>query len=465
MRCWQQELRRSSSRRISTLWWNARWPRSQSGTLPLFTWRAPRPLSPRSTTTSSPLYCKLHGDFRYESIKNLSADLKTQDAELGKCFAASATRFGLVVGGYSGRDESVVALMEAALAGQNPFPHGFYWLGIKGRPPLRVVTELIQKATASGVRAAFVEIETLDSLLSRLWNQVPNKDPKLDAIIVRSAAQSVSIPLPPAGNASPIVRVNALPVLRLPDHCQRLTFTSEKDWSDVHAAEESARDEILCTKSDTVWAWGDEATLKRAFCADLIGLAPISIAAEIGDLSNNLHLKGFLERGIALALARGKPLVVRSSRGDSALIVDNRSASTDGLQPLQRLVGNLHGAVPGVSSEVSEEHPKSEPLNWAEAVRIDLQSIDGKFWLVLRPDVWIWPRWARKQATGFLDKRTGGRYNQTADKLLTAWIDVLLPGHGLGHSATLEPFGGPNDAGHPQFELSSRTAFSRRLQA
>ncbi|WP_369816915.1 SIR2 family protein [Nitrosovibrio sp. Nv17] len=38
-----------------------------------------------------PIYCKLHGDFRYQSVKNLSADLKAQDDELGKCLVAPGT--------------------------------------------------------------------------------------------------------------------------------------------------------------------------------------------------------------------------------------------------------------------------------------------------------------------------------------------------------------------------------------
>jgi SIR2-like domain len=31
-----------------------------------------------------PFYCKLHGDFRYDSVKNLAADLATQNGELAR---------------------------------------------------------------------------------------------------------------------------------------------------------------------------------------------------------------------------------------------------------------------------------------------------------------------------------------------------------------------------------------------
>ena len=44
-----------------------------------------------------PIYAKIHGDFRYRSIKNLTSDLLKNDQELQKCFLAASNRFGLIV--------------------------------------------------------------------------------------------------------------------------------------------------------------------------------------------------------------------------------------------------------------------------------------------------------------------------------------------------------------------------------
>src|ERR1017187_3926740 len=52
-----------------------------------------------------PIYCKLHGDFRYDSLKNLAADLATQNAALTECLVNAGNRFGFVAAGYSGRDQ------------------------------------------------------------------------------------------------------------------------------------------------------------------------------------------------------------------------------------------------------------------------------------------------------------------------------------------------------------------------
>ncbi|NEJ82452.1 SIR2 family protein, partial [Rhizobium leguminosarum] len=70
-----------------------------------------------------PFYCKLHGDFRFESLKNLSADLATQNEDLSKAFLAAGSRFGLVVAGYSGRDASIMSLLSRLLEAPSPFPH------------------------------------------------------------------------------------------------------------------------------------------------------------------------------------------------------------------------------------------------------------------------------------------------------------------------------------------------------
>ena len=116
-----------------------------------------------------PVYCKLHGDFRYQSIKNLADDLREQNAELSKGFLNACNRFGLIVAGYSGRDDSVMTLLEEVLQTANPFPYGLYWTKLKGSEPLPIVTNLIATAQSRGVTAHLVDIETYDSMMSRIW--------------------------------------------------------------------------------------------------------------------------------------------------------------------------------------------------------------------------------------------------------------------------------------------------------
>lgn len=166
-----------------------------------------------------PIYCKLHGDFRYDSVKNLSDDLLKQDRALAACLKIAASRFGFIVAGYSGRDASIMSLFKEALEGQNPFPHGFYWTGIKGLPAPKVVAGLLEFARSKGVKAQYVEIETFDALMLRLWRNTPNKRPELDQKVRKSQIANVSIPLPATGSLRPILRLNALPITSIPTSC------------------------------------------------------------------------------------------------------------------------------------------------------------------------------------------------------------------------------------------------------
>lgn len=62
-----------------------------------------------------PVEVKLHGDFRSRRLKNTSDELRHQDQRLRQALIDSCRRFGLVVAGYSGRDESIMTALEEAL--------------------------------------------------------------------------------------------------------------------------------------------------------------------------------------------------------------------------------------------------------------------------------------------------------------------------------------------------------------
>ena len=66
-----------------------------------------------------PVEIKLHGDFRSRRLKNTGDELRHQDARLRQVLVDSCRRFGLVVAGYSGRDDSIMDALEEAV-GQGP---------------------------------------------------------------------------------------------------------------------------------------------------------------------------------------------------------------------------------------------------------------------------------------------------------------------------------------------------------
>lgn len=407
-----------------------------------------------------PLYVKLHGDFQYDSIKNLTADLAAQDEVLSRTFLASASRFGLIVTGYSGRDESVMALLRETLEQPNPFPGGLFWTDVKGVRVLPAVAELIESAKAKGVHSAIVEIDTYDTFMLRLWRNLENRPTELDAKVRRSAAAPVSIALPPSKGASPLLRLNALPIRALPETAIAVRTKETVEWRELKALERDVNRRVIFTKGKQVLAWGSDGDISKALGDNFIGAETIKLPSINGG-GDQLYLKGFLEEGLVTALARGRPLVPRTTRTGGILIANRNARDTSSLGPIKAKVGGLFGPIPKLMTPATEEHPEPEPLFFAEALRLSLTWQDGVPWLVIDPDLWVWPPRGRELATDFLDGRRRGRFNNKYNELIAAWIDVFFGKRSGPVDLSFSLQG--SDA--PTFTIGSQTAHSWKYQA
>lgn len=408
-----------------------------------------------------PLYCKLHGDFRYDSLKNLPADLAAQNEMLSACLVNAANRFGFVVAGYSGRDESIMNLFRSVLASHNPFPHGLFWTGLKGSAEAPPVTSLLQEARGRGITAEYVPIETFDALILRLWRNIVGKSAEIDAKVRKSAMVAVTIPLPPAGRQKPVLRLNALPVASLPAKCLSLHFRIAKTSDEIRRTRDSTKARIILSGTQNGLCWGTEDVITKTYGDDLLGIEQVDLPADILHPAN-LHLKGFLEEALCWALARGKPLVSRNTRRGSFLIANPAATTKTLLAPLARTATTVGGEILGLMTAPTPRLPKGEQVRWAEALRISLEMKDGRHWLLIQPDIWVWPEHARRDATVFLDNRRGDRYNSKHDALLSAWIQIMAGTDELNTEVTLQPFDGDIDAGNPSFTVGTRTAFSKK---
>jgi hypothetical protein len=409
-----------------------------------------------------PVYCKLHGDFRYDSLKNLSADLATQNAALSECLVNAGNRFGFIVAGYSGRDLSIMDLIRRVLETNNPFPHGLFWTGIKGAEVRPVVDELLQQGRAKGVNAQYVPIETFDALMLRLWRNIDNRPQKFEAQVRKTKSTSVNIPLPQPGHAKPILRLNALPILSMPEQYLELSFKSSKDWDDIRKARVESHGKLILTKAEAVLCWGERGLIKEVFGNDLSSMDDRNLPTDL--LSpNHLYVKGFAEEALCRALARNKPLRSRIARSSATLITDSRPEAQTDLAPLINIVGMTSGTVPGLIAPLTDDHPNPEKVTWAEAIRVSIDAKKGQLWLLLDPDVWIWPTRARRVASDFLDQRRGDRYNKVYNAILDAWVQILLGTDERNKEVELSAFDAGTGPENPSFKVASRTAFARRL--
>lgn len=408
-----------------------------------------------------PLYVKLHGDFRHDNLKNLPADLATQNAELARCLTIAGSRFGLVITGYSGRDASVMAALRDVLAGSNPFPHGLFWTGMKGVPAPEPVAALLTEVRTRGVTAEYIEIETFDALLLRLWRNIEGANPGLDAKIKKARLYAVDIPIPPTGARDPLIRTNALPLITFPSHCLALSFHAPKTSEEVRTIRDNAKARIILARSRDGWCWGDEEVIKTTFGTDLKTIVPVSLPADLSS-PDNLHLKGFIEEAIVSALAISKPLIRQSTRQGSFLIANPAAPSKDALAPLAKVVSETGGDVAGLKTGPSHGSVP-EQVRWAEALRVSLEIKNGRHWILIEPDIWIWPRFARKDATDFVDTRRKDRFNDKHDALLSAWIQIILGTPKTNATVSVRAFTSGSDAANPAFTVGSRTAFTRGL--
>ena len=401
-----------------------------------------------------PLYAKIHGDFRYQSIKNLTEDLRSNDSEIQKCFLAAATRYGLVVSGYSGRDDNVMSMFRDALGQNNAFPQGLFWTVPRISGATENVRQLIAYAKEKSVRAHLVEIGTFDEMLSKIWRQLKEKPQTLNGKVRTAHVVNVSIPLPSLGNQFPILRTNALPVLTAPASCGVVDLDGSITYGDLKEKIIEKSPNAILTYTDKILFWGNKEEIIKVLPTEKINAIKLfNFDDAAKSASESPFVKSFFEEALATALCHGKPLFLRRKNRTYHAVVQHDAANNPLFSALRNVLnykgkpGYITGNVPGLKDVL-----------WAESVSIRLEERGSRLWVMLRPDIWIKPLAKRQEARDFLRKRLLYRYNNTSYSLLDAWIEILLGIIGSGSTVKLSCY--PNAEYSADFEIGTRTAYS-----
>lgn len=402
-----------------------------------------------------PLYAKVHGDFRYQSIKNLAEDLRRNDRDIQKCFLAAATRYGLVVSGYSGRDKNVMSMLREAIDQNNAFPHGLFWTVPRLSSVEQGVWDIIAYAKNKGVRAGVVETGTFDEMLSKIWRQVKDKPQALDAQVRTATVVSVSIPLPAPGRQFPILRTNALPVLMTPPHCGVVELDGAVTFSELQQKCIEHSVNAIWTYTDKVLFWGNKEEITKMLPADK---SPTIKRYDVKDgyelASESTFVRSLFEEAIASALCLGKPLFHRRKGRTHYAVVQNDAANNKLFSRLRNDLGYR-----GKQAYIAGNVPGLQDVTWAECVSIQLEERGGCLWVMLRPDIWIKPLSRRQEASDFLRQRRLKRYNNQSYRILDAWIEILLGSVGRGNAVKVSCFQGADYSA--EFGIGTRTAYSR----
>ena len=112
-----------------------------------------------------PCICKLHGDFRYDTLQNTDEELQALEKAIYEYWKQSMMGRGLVVVGYSGNDNSIMNFIEDNIDDPAFLSKGLYWTVIRDGNVSQRVENLISKAREKGKIAEIVETDGFDDLL------------------------------------------------------------------------------------------------------------------------------------------------------------------------------------------------------------------------------------------------------------------------------------------------------------
>ncbi|MDQ3688941.1 MAG: SIR2 family protein [Chloroflexota bacterium] len=392
-----------------------------------------------------PLLVKLHGDYQSDNLKNTSAELREQDKDLRETLQAGCQRFGLVVAGYSGRDASVMDALAAAVAEPNAFPTGLFWIHREPNPPDGPPADLLQRAAAAGIQAAWVQSGTFDELMGEILIPIElsaTATAKLNA--TRPPARFAPFALAPAGTLWPVIRLNALRLIRHPTTCRRVQCGIGGTGEVRRAVTEAQGQVIALRRRDGVVGFGPDGEFRRIF--DPYRISTFDEQPLVGRAGSSTDV-GLLYEALSGALARERHVVHRRMKGHHVLTIDPALAADARFAGLRSVASSLTGTIPGTA------------LAWTEGVELSLEWHNGQPWLVFDPVVWAErpPDEAQRNTRlAWLKNRTAPRYNRAWNSLFEAWSAILAgPGpvslYGIAERDGVDAI----------FELDPITAFSR----
>lgn len=389
-----------------------------------------------------PIEIKLHGDFRSRRLKNTDDELRHQDAHLRSILVDTSKRFGLIVCGYSGRDDSVMDALEEAIAHENSFPAGFFWLHRGDEPPLPRVAELLRHGIANNVEAAIVRVENFDETMRDLVRLSKDIDTaELDQFAPRESTWTPAPRQRATRRGWPVVRLNAVPVIDAPTQCRRLDCEIG-GTAEVREAVQKAGVDVLAVRSQIgVLAFGDDEDVRNAF--DSYGIRGFDLHAfdprrQRYDSTERGLLSDALNRGI------GRCRALHRVHRHNFVPAEPGESTWD---MLRDLTGQLFGNVKG-----------NPDLQWREGISVRLDWANDRLWLLIEPrTVFEGITESNKMAaTDFARERTIRRYNPVVNNLVDFWSRHLAED---GKEMRTFDTGAGIDA---VFRLSPITCFSRK---
>lgn len=229
----------------------------------------------------------LHGDYRYDALKNADAELQRLDEDLRKAFIEKARSAPMIVVGYSGRDRSIMdALTETySLPGTGVL----YWCGFGDEPPPEAVATLIATARTAGRAAFYVPGAAFDDVMRRLsLAALSGADQKEAERITAESSTSQAPRAPfsiPSGRIGGILKSTAFKLqCPIEAYCFQPTAMPDRGaWAWVRETLIGRDDLVAVPYKGRIWALGNLTAIKEVF-GDNMTMKPIRAPLDLGEL-------------------------------------------------------------------------------------------------------------------------------------------------------------------------------------
>lgn len=430
-----------------------------------------------------PLLIKIHGDLGAVTVKNTSEELSGHDEKLRAATMSLLSRYGLIVAGYSGRDHAVMAMLRDVLAQPTPFPAGLTWVR---RPEDTLASEardLLDEARRAGVEPVHeVEASGFIELMSELERAIDLPTPIATRLATHRPAplrRPAPRPTGPVGDY-PQVRLAALPILGVPTHARLLDGPPNVDLTAIRGElkKHRVRGVVARRAGGQLVAFGEDSGLSTALAemGIIVTGAVVALSSASPDAAPDSVDVGLLAETLARALGRTRGIseVLRAGQRHLLRARDDHPSRPEDRQALAVLRAAIDGPVTGQLTG-----PDGVQLPWAEALTLGLEWLEGKWWLLFAPDVWVRREFttlpagmSRDQArttaarlgAGFVRERVAARYNSQTGALLAAWLRLLTAG-GSVERRTVDAFHLADGVGiDATFIFGTYPLVSRRLR-
>jgi hypothetical protein len=303
----------------------------------------------------------MHGDYRYDLLKNTAKELQEQEAALRSALVAELKDTSMVVCGYSGRDHSLMAALSDAYgqAGSG----NLYWCGFGSDEAPAPVAALIAHAKANGRKAYYVPSMGFDELLTRIGLHCLQGDARTSALTALEDASSkdqlarapFSIPKHPTTS---LIKSNCF-AIECPSEILQFdlkTWPKEKVWASIRDTVQG-RVIVAGPSKGKILAFGSIDSIKDAFSG---------------------NIKGAIDR---------IPL------GPKDLVHDDSAISSLVREALVRSMAETHDLATDGRHELWRKTPRSDQRNAKpgyvtyDSVHVYLRRIDDQQYAVLMPSI------------------------------------------------------------------------------